>query len=256
MNDSNNNPVIIKKSKKSGGGHHGGAWKVAYADFVTAMMALFIVLWILAQSDEIKAGVAGYFSDPIGFSTTGKGTSIIGTENNSMVEAEFLRRLAEKEKEKSLLTKMGEEIIDGISKLPGFESIKDQLKVEIIEEGLRIEMLESADDIFFEIGTAVLKKNAVILLNKIGEQLNTLPNKIVIEGHTDSRPFINGRGNYSNYELSADRANSARRALLDGGLNDSLLDGIRGYADKRLRNKHDSYDTVNRRISIIVKYSM
>lgn len=255
MENNNNNPIIIKKSKKKSEGHHGGAWKVAYADFVTAMMALFIVLWILAQSDEIKAGVAGYFSDPVGYSAIGKGASIIGTQTNSVVDAEFLRKLAEKEREKSLLTQKGEEIINELSKMPSFESIKDRLKVEIIDEGLRIEMLESADDIFFEIGTAVLKRNAVLLLNKIGEQLNTMSNKIVIEGHTDSRPFINGRGGYTNYELSADRANSARRALVEGGLNEDLLDGIRGYADKRLRNKQDSYDTVNRRISIIVKYS-
>ncbi|MGE5497335.1 MAG: flagellar motor protein MotB [Syntrophothermus sp.] len=249
-----NTPIIIQKKKKGHGGHHGGAWKVAYADFVTAMMALFIVLWILGQSDAVKNAVSGYFKDPAGFNLnkskgvlSGKGASIM--EMNTKAEIDF------KEKEKQKLSKMGETIAQELSQSPEFKDLKDQIKFELTDEGLRIEVQDSYKDAFFEIGTSELKPEARKLLEQVGAELNKLPNKVVIEGHTDSRPFGGSQLGYTNFELSSERANSARRALTAGGVQENQIGEVRGYADKKLNNKQDPYDVTNRRISIIVKYT-
>ena len=252
--ENNNTPIIVKKGKKHHEGGHGGAWKVAYADFVTAMMALFIVLWILGQDDEVKAGVANYFNDPTGIGS-GAGPTIIDGSGANSIEPNILNKFRMKEMERERLTEMGNEIMDRLSHDNEFKQIMDQIEVEITDEGMRIEIMESEDEVFFEIGTATLNKNANQILKVIGKQISTLNNEIVVEGHTDSRPFPgNGKG-YSNYELSADRANSARRALIDGGVKRNQIYEIRGCADNRLRNTKDPYDVINRRISIVVKYS-
>jgi chemotaxis protein MotB len=245
------NPIIIKKKKKPHGGHHGGAWKVAYADFVTAMMALFIVLWILGQDQAIKEAVAHYFRDPIGLSDKGK--SVL-QGNTEIIKRDLPKNLEQRETEKQELKKMGEKILSELSSDPDYINIVNQIKIEIVDEGLRIEINDSADDIFFEIGTAKLKPEMISLLKKIGDQLAKIPNKIIIEGHTDSRPYLGNNDGYTNFELSADRANSARRALLSSKLNSDQIEEIRGYADRKLRNKNDPLSFVNRRISIIVKY--
>jgi chemotaxis protein MotB len=248
-----NGPIIIQKKKKGHEGHHGGAWKVAYADFVTAMMALFIVLWILGQSEQVKQAVSGYFKDPVGFESksrgmlNGKGAAIM--DMNAKAEMDY------KEKEMQKLASMGEVLSQELKANPEFKDLMDQIKIEIVDEGLRIEIQDSYKDVFFEIGTSELKPSAQLLLERIGGELAKLPNMVIVEGHTDSRPYSgNGRG-YTNFELSADRANSARRALTTGGLSPVQFDEIRGYADRRLKNKQDPYDITNRRISIIVKYS-
>lgn len=253
--ENNNNPIIVKKGKKHHEGGHGGAWKVAYADFVTAMMALFIVLWILGQDEEVKAGVANYFNNPAGIGS-GTGPKVMDGSGVNTIEPDILNSFKLKEMEKQRLTQMGNEIIDKLSKDEEFKAIMDQIDVEITDEGMRIEIMESDEAVFFEIGTATLNKNAYKILKVIGKQLSTLNNNIVVEGHTDSRPFPgNGKG-YSNYELSADRANSARRALIDGGVQRRQIYEVRGFADNRLRNSDDPYDVLNRRISIVVKYSV
>jgi len=246
------NPIIIKK-KKHDHGHHGGAWKVAYADFVTAMMALFIVLWVLGQDDAIKESIARYFKDPIGFSDKGK--NVLEGNSSELLNIDLEKQLQQRETEKQELKKMGEQILSELSDDPDFTDITDQIKIEIVDEGLKIEIVDSADDIFFEIGTAQLKPEAAKLLQKIGDYLSKLPNKIVIEGHTDSRQYntIKDAG-YTNFELSADRANSARRALLLSLINVNQIDEIRGHADRKLRDKSDPFNIVNRRISIIVKF--
>ena len=253
MADNNEQPIIIKKVVKNGHGHHGGAWKVAYADFVTAMMALFIVLWILGQDDSVKANIQHYFNDPIGFAG-GKGPSVIDGKGNKIIAPKILAELDQKDLERQRLEKMGENLIQNL-KNDDFQNLVDQIDVEITDEGLRIEIMESNNDVFFEVGTARLNKNASGILTTIGRQMAELDNKIVVEGHTDSRPFPNGSKGYSNYELSADRANSARRVLIDSGLKANQIDEIRGYADNRLRDAENPFDVVNRRISIIVKYS-
>lgn len=250
-----NNPIIIKKGKRKSEGGHGGAWKVAYADFVTAMMALFIVLWILGQSEEVKEAVAGYFNNPTGVGV-GRGPTVIDGGGMTKISPEIMSDMQMKEIERKRLEQMGEEMLDELSRSSDFEDIMDQIEVEIIDEGLRIEIMESSDDVFFEVGTASMNKRAEHLVELIGKEISKLNNKIVIEGHTDSRPFPGAEhGGYSNYELSADRANAARRALIYGGVKEDQIEEIRGYADNRLRNNDNAFDVVNRRISIIVKYS-
>lgn len=251
--ENNDQPIIVKKIKK-GGGHHGGAWKVAYADFVTAMMALFIVLWILSAGEDVKQAVAGYFKNPVGFQSGGKrlidpGTKLNLMDENILSEKEF------KEMQKKRFEEMQAEIMDKLSESKGISLLIDQIKFELTNEGLRIELLDSSNDVFFKLGSAQLKNEAKEILQKVGYEINKLPNNVTIEGHTDIRPFNTGNWEYTNYELSADRANSARRALLEGGLDKSKIDDIRGYASNRLRDKEDPYNIVNRRISIIIKYS-
>jgi chemotaxis protein MotB len=253
MASDNDQPIIIKKVVQGGHGHHGGAWKVAYADFVTAMMALFIVLWILGQDDSVKANIAHYFNDPMGF-VGGKGASVLDGGGDKILAPKIMTDVEKKEMERERLKEMGENLLSNL-KNEDFKDIIDQIDVEITDEGLRIEMMESSSDAFFEVGTSTLNKSALNILTIIGNQLSAVKNKVVVEGHTDSRPFVSGNKGYSNYELSADRANSARRALIDNGLEENRIDEIRGYADNRLRNKENSFDVVNRRISIIVKYS-
>jgi chemotaxis protein MotB len=244
-------PRIVKKINKHGGAH-GGAWKVAYADFVTAMMALFIVLWVMGQSKEVQKAVASYFNDPVGIST-GKG---LMTGGMVAVKAEGVFDAAKAHaKEMELLKKMGEDIVKELSRDPTFSNLMGQIKIEFVKEGLRIEILDASKDMFFEIGTAKLTEKAYLLLQKIGNDLNKIPNKILIEGHTDARPYNDGQSGYTNFELSSDRANSARRALTSGELTADKIEQVRGYADRMLRNKEDPLSFVNRRISIIIKYS-
>ncbi|MEJ5350730.1 MAG: flagellar motor protein MotB [Melioribacteraceae bacterium] len=246
-------PPIIKKIKKGHGGHHGGAWKVAYADFVTAMMALFIVLWVLGQSEEVKQAVAAYFADPIGFSTKSK--NLFDGSSSQMIDLKLQEEMKQKEMEKQELEKMAEKIKEDLSKDTELMKLSDQVKIEVVKEGLRIELVDSANDIFFEIGTSELKPEARRLLLKIGSEISKLKNKIIIEGHTDSRQYRNDGTGYTNFELSADRANSAKRALVAGGVSEKQIDEIRGYADTRLRDPNDPYSYVNRRISITLKYT-
>ena len=246
-------PIIIKKIIDGGHGHHGGAWKVAYADFITALMALFIVLWILGQDDSVKENIAGYFNDPTGFGVGNGPSAIEGPGKKEIAPAE-MTLLQRKQMEKEQLDKIGKELLDKLGD-QDFKNIIDQIEIEFTDEGLRIEIMESANDAFFEVGTAELKGKAAEILTIIGKQISKSKNKIVIEGHTDARPFSSRGKGYSNYELSADRANSARRALLKSGITQDRIDEIRGYAANRLRDKENPYDVVNRRISIIVKYS-
>jgi chemotaxis protein MotB len=257
MNNGDEKIVVIKKQNKHGG-HHGGAWKVAYADFVTAMMALFIVLWILGQDEKVIQNVAGYFKDPIGFSEKIKGISVL---EGSMMQLPtdsvktVIEKIKERETEIERLTAMKDSIISNLSKDTEFKDLLDQVKIEIVNEGLRIEMVESNNAMFFEIGTSELKPEAKKLLQEIGSNLSVIPNKIIIEGHTDSRPYsIDGRG-YTNFELSTDRANAARRILVAGGLYANRIDEVRGYADTRLLDKKDPFNLVNRRISLIIKFA-
>ncbi len=190
MNGDNElHPIIIKK-KKGHAGHHGGAWKVAYADFVTAMMALFIVLWVLSQDDAMKESVARYFKDPIGFSDKGKGIMISNTTSVSDAPSSAIDdKQMMKKSETSELKKMGEKIISELASDPKFKKLSDHIEIQVTDEGLRIEIMDSNEDLFFEVGTSTLKSNAKLLLKEIGDNIGALPNQIVVEGHTDSRPF-------------------------------------------------------------------
>jgi len=246
-------PIFVKKIIKKGG-HHGGAWKVAYADFVTAMMALFIVLWILGQDQEVKEAVSGYFRDPVGYSL--KSRAMIDNTNSSLqittMNQDDLERI-NKEEEERRFEEMKEDLTADLSDDPNFIPFLDQMKIEMTKDGMRIEMLESENDAFFELGSSVLSSKAQKFLELVASKLSTFPNKIAIEGHTDARP-LNSGGTYTNFELSTDRANSARRTLVNGGVSYSKIDEIIGYADKKLRDKENPNSVVNRRISIILKY--
>lgn len=254
MSDDNNQQIIIKKSKKKGEGHHGGAWKVAYADFVTAMMALFIVLWILSQDDSIKENISNYFNDPTGF-VIGNGPSVIEGKRNNSIQPDLMDEVMMRQREKEKLEDMGKDIVKQLTNDEEFKSLVNQIDINITDEGLLIEIMESQKDAFFDIGTSTLKKKSQDLLIAIGKQLSQINNRIIIEGHTDSRQFPGNGLGYTNYELSADRANAARRALLKGGLESSQIEEIRGYADNRLRDPENPFNASNRRISIIVRFS-
>lgn len=233
-------PIIIVKKKSGHAGHHGGAWKVAYADFVTAMMALFIVLWLLNTSKPVREAIAGYFRDPAG--TAGKlGTSTAGPGAQVVVA-------------KDDMSKLKEEIEKAISHMPNFDKLKDQIEIKVTPEGLRIELLESAKGTFFDLGSPKPNQNGEELLDLLAGELGELPNKISIEGHTDSKPY-SGKRNYGNWELSTDRANSARRLMQQQGLGDKQVAQVRGFADQLLRKPENPVDPSNRRISLIVQYT-
>ncbi len=233
-------PIIIRK-KVIHGGHHGGAWKVAYADFVTAMMALFIVLWLLASSEQVKKAVASYFLDPTG-KTRELGSGLVGSGESMAFSKQDLDKL--KKKLEDSLRK----------KIPHFEKLKDQVAISITGEGLRIELLESQNGVFFQSGNADPTVAAKETLTILGQELGTLPNHLLIEGHTDAKSFAAGDKGYSNWDLSADRANAARKFLQQHGVRPDQVRQVRGFADQNLRNKADPNDAANRRVSVIVQY--
>jgi chemotaxis protein MotB len=232
-------PIIVIKKKGGHGGHHGGAWKVAYADFVTAMMSLFIVLWLMGSSDKVKRAVAGYFNDPKG---TGSllGTTMTGTGNTVTV------------KNDENMQKLKEKLEEEIKAKKELQKLSKQIEITITPEGLRIELLEGKNGTFYESGSAQLSASGQELLALLAGELKTLPNDLLIEGHTDSAQYSNGK-DYSNWELSADRANSARRLMQQDGVRSNQVTQVRGYADQLLRVKNNPFDPSNRRISILVK---
>jgi chemotaxis protein MotB len=229
--------VIIKK-KGGHEGHHGGAWKVAYADFVTAMMALFIVLWLLNSSKQVQEAVGGYFKDP-----TGK-SKMVGTDMQGSGENFALT--------KDNMPKLKEELQKAIRKVSNFDKLSKQIEMTVTAEGLRIELLESEQGTFFESGDPKPNAAGVELLSALAGEIGRLPNRVYIEGHTDAKPY--GKPTYSNWELSVDRANSARRLMQAGGLSATQVLQVRGYADQQLRNAKNPEDAANRRITVIVKY--
>jgi len=257
MPEKNEQPIIVVKKKAGHGGHHGGAWKVAYADFVTAMMAFFLVMWLVNQSDAVKQAVQGYFQDPVGFMEKYGRSQLEGGETsiqNFKYEKGDIQTRLMREKEK--LTEVGEQIRKAIEAVPKIGDMKDQVEIEITPEGLRIHLIDASlvsdSSLFFDLGSARLKPMASLILSAISIELGKLPNHIVIEGHTDSKGFRN-RKNYSNWELSADRANSARRLMETSGLKDGQVTDIRGYADNNLRLPDNPEDPRNRRVTIIVR---
>lgn len=233
-------PAIIVIKKKAGhGGHHGGAWKVAYADFVTAMMALFIVLWLLNSSKQVQEAVGGYFKDPTG-SAKKVGSNMQGAGENFVLTRDNMPRLKE-------------QLQMAIRQMSDFEKLKSHIEMTVTSEGLRIELSESAAGTFFDSGKAKLNSDGRELLITLAQELGKLPNKISIEGHTDSNPY-SGSASYSNWELSADRANAARRLMQENGVRADQVTQVRGFADQRLRKPNAPLDPSNRRISLIVQY--
>jgi len=245
--------IVVKKGH--GGGHHGGAWKVAYADFVTTMMALFIVLWIVSQNDVVKEAIATYFKDPGAFKegrapiTTPGGSGLLpgGRQDPQLFQA---AEAAERE-EREL-----QEAAERIRQLTGeggpFAELKDQIEVTVSPEGLRIELMERDGAPFFKIGSAVLIPPLKPLLENVQHILVDLPNGITVEGHTDGRQYT-WRKDYTNWELSTDRAQAARRVMEDSGLPYGRVDRVVGHADRMLRAPEDPMHASNRRISLLVR---
>jgi chemotaxis protein MotB len=246
----NDQVIIIKKKKHGKHGHHGGAWKVAYADFVTAMMAFFLVMWIVGQSPQVKAAVASYFKDPGAFELTRANGLLSGSA--ASVGAGGATAGSDIQQARMALEQAAEQLRKTLESMPEFDGLKDRVRIELTPEGLRIELLEDAHDGFFEVGSSALKSDGIMLLGLIANKLGELPNHVAIEGHTDSRPYIS-KDRFSNWELSTDRANAARRVMQRTGLGDRQVEGVRGYADTRPRFTEDPLDARNRRISIIVR---
>jgi chemotaxis protein MotB len=233
--------IIIRKNKKGHGGHHGGAWKVAYADFVTAMMALFIVLWLMNASKQVQEAVGGYFKDP-----RGTAKRVGSNKNGSDVYVAM---------KKEDMTKLKEQILQSIHHIDPQDKLKNQIEITVTAEGLRIELMESAKGTFFELGSTTPTDALRDLLKLLAVELGKLPNNISIEGHTDSKPYT-GRRMYDNWDLSSDRANEARRLMQNDGIKPDQISQVRGFADRQLRLKDKPEDPSNRRISLIVQYQV
>lgn len=276
----NNQPIIVKRVKKVAGGHHGGAWKIAFADFATAMMAFFMVMWLMSSATpEQKKAIAGYFQDPIGFTESASpyvidlgGTptpapdrtlnpdikdspdspesSVDSVDDMQDVEAKQAEKLAE-QIEKERLELLLQELQTKVDENPQLQKFKDQILFEITQDGLRIQIMDAENRPMFDLGSARLQPYFEDILLILAETIMTVPNKISVSGHTDAKPFA-GTGEFGNWELSANRANAARRALVAGGYPDDSVARVVGYASSALFDREDPLNPVNRRIDIIV----
>jgi chemotaxis protein MotB len=248
-------PIIIVRKKPQRHAHHGGAWKVAYADFVTAMMAFFLVMWLAAQDSRIRDAVAGYFQEPgllpheqsNSLLASGQGgidnagMPVLNRKPNGMLEAE----------QRALIT-AAEHIKQHLTQRPDFASLRDQVEFSITTEGLRVELVDRAGSSFFDTGSSLLRGESEQILSVIAVEIAKLNNDVIVEGHTDSRQYANGQ-RFGNWELSSDRANAARRVMLEKGLRPNQLRGVRGFADTDLRVTTNPLDPRNRRVSIVVR---
>ena len=285
-------PIIIKRKKVVAGGHHGGAWKVAYADFVTAMMAFFLVMWLVSSANpETRAAIFEYFKNPSmenGTSTrTPQGAKGPGGASKSVVnlggameapraspdiqpmlgkpeedindsahaetpEEARARKLAEA-MEKRQLDSLHKELRSAIDNSQALKPFKEQLLLDVTPEGLRIQIIDTQNRPMFDLGSTLLKDYTTRILRELGPYLNSVPNRVSISGHTDNTPYGGGaRNGYSNWELSADRGNAARRALVSGGLAEEKVVRVVGVSSAILFDKKNPRNPVNRRISIIV----
>ncbi|MFA7325594.1 MAG: flagellar motor protein MotB [Candidatus Kapaibacterium sp.] len=278
-------PIIIKKINKVAGGHHGGAWKVAYADFVTAMMALFIVLWILSASEETQDQIQAYFDDPGAFSfVTGKRAvatesglkpipgSVLGEmigdgggnieDNDIDSDSQSLKQLMNESIRDSIeaaenLKSSAEELQDFIEGLinstSGLSDFSESVKFTFTEDGLKIELVENNENLFFEVGSSKINPKGEKIIALLAKEIGKLPNSVEIQGHTDSRKYGNSK-DYSNWDLSSDRANSTRKYMESKGLWNGQISVVAGYADKELVNKDNPFANENRRVTIYLKY--
>jgi len=268
-------PIIIKRIKKGGHASHGGAWKIAYADFVTAMMAFFLLMWLLGSTTEgDKKGIADYFASPLkvalmGGPGSGGSNSIMAGGGRDLSHADgqtdggdgerteklrgaqtaqTMRRLQEAER----LDRLREKIVNVISNSPKLAEFADQIRIEKSPDGLHIQIVDAQNRPMFDSGAAMVKPYMRDILREIGAVLADVDNRISLAGHTDSKPFGNGIVGYSNWELSADRANAARRELVSAGMPDGKLIRVEGLASSQPLEPDDPLSQVNRRISIVI----
>jgi len=254
-------PIIVIKKKGGHGGHHSGAWKVAFADFMTAMMAFFLVMWLVGQKDEVKEAVAGYFRDPGKFETKAQegvlqgGGSVIPSQGPPVGITKKPEETAgaSTATDKIRLKKAAEKIIEELQKQAAFSQLKKNIRIELTSEGLRIILNESDDSpAFFEPGSARLLQQSAVILMIIAKELGNLENRLVIEGHTDAG--YAGNKDYTNWELSADRANTARQLMDASGLWKGQVREVRGFADQFPMIIDNPNDGRNRRVSLVVLY--
>lgn len=270
-------PIIVKKVKKVSGGHHGGAWKIAYADFVTAMMAFFLLMWLLGSSSKAKLeGISEYFKTPLSVALQGgpavgaSDTFLKKTGGKDITKEQGQVKLidgpkgkqksvdvneakeAMKKAEEARLEQLKEKIEKKIEESETLSKFKDQLLLDITPDGLRIQVVDDQNRAMFESSKAELEPYAKEILHEIGKMLNGVDNKISISGHTDAAPYSTGDKGYSNWELSSDRANSSRRELIAGGMDEAKLLRVVGLASASLFDKENPFNPANRRISLIV----
>ncbi|WP_397450194.1 flagellar motor protein MotB [Pseudomonas sp. NA-150] len=267
----NNQPIIVKRVKRYAAGHHGGAWKIAFADFATAMMAFFLVLWLMSSATpQQKIAIAGYFKDPIGFSESGTpyiidlgGSPALAPDktlnpeiksepqpDKIKVDTDQVETLAE-QVEQERLEMLLQELQTKVDENPQLKKFKDQISFEITQDGLRIQIMDAENRPMFDLGSARLKPYFEDILLAMADTIKAVPNKISISGHTDATPYA-GTGEFGNWELSANRANAARRALVAGGYPDPQVARVVGYASSSLYDKEHPQSPINRRIDIIV----
>jgi chemotaxis protein MotB len=274
MADEDQRPIVIKKVKK-GGGHHGGAWKIAYADFVTAMMAFFLLMWLLGSTSKGDLeGISEYFNTPLkvamsGGSGSGDSSSVIKGGGKDLTRTEgqvkksqdeipsktFNLTAAKKELERIELMKLKAlkaRIEAAIENNPILRQFKKQLLIDITSEGLRIQIVDEQNRPMFALARAELQPYTREILHEIGRMLNDVENRISISGHTDATPYASGEKGYSNWELSADRANASRRELIVGGMDETKIMRVVGLSSAVLFDRQDPFNPVNRRISLIV----
>jgi chemotaxis protein MotB len=249
--------IIVKKKIAGHGGHHGGSWKVAYADFVTAMMAFFMVMWILGMDDKTKQAIEGYFANPVGYKKGyGAGSSPLSTGTApTKIQQTPLRSLV-RSTEQRTFEELKASILAKVAANDSLKALKALVDVQVTSDGLRIELVETGSgDVYFPTGSARMKAPTMLVLQLIGSELAKLQHPVILEGHTDAAPFGSAGGTYGNWELSADRANAARRVLEDVGLNERRIVEVRGYAATKPRILDDPLSAANRRISILLPYS-
>jgi chemotaxis protein MotB len=276
----NNQPILVKRVKKVAGGHHGGAWKIAFADFATAMMAFFLVMWLMSSATpEQKKAISGYFQDPIGFTESASpyvidlgGTptpapdrtlnpelkdapdaqeaAVDSQDDKVEVDAQQAESLAE-QIERERLELLLQELQTKVEENPELQKFKDQILFEITQDGLRIQIMDAENRPMFALGSARLQPYFEDILLILAETIKAVPNKISVSGHTDAKPFA-GDGEFGNWELSANRANAARRTLVAGGYPDERVARVVGYASSALFDRQNPLNPVNRRIDIIV----
>ncbi len=266
-------PIVIKRIKKAAGGQHGGAWKIAYADFVTAMMAFFLLMWLLGSSTKAQLeGISDYFKTPLkvamsGGSGSGDSSSVIKgggtdfTRQEGQVQKGIIKEQRIDKETKKILRERAELIrLEGLKKKieqaieanPSLKKFQNQLLLDITTDGLRIQIVDEQNRPMFALGKAELQPYTKTILREIGKMLNDVTNKVSLSGHTDGKPFPSGDKGYSNWELSADRANASRRELVAGGMDTNKVLTVVGLSSAVLFDKNDPLNPINRRISIVV----
>ena len=268
--DLSQRPIVIKRIKKVAGGHHGGAWKIAYADFVTAMMAFFLLMWLLGSSTKSQLeGISEYFKTPLkvamtGGSSVGETSSILkggGTDltrqHGEVKKGEIkddiqAKKIIKERVERIKLEGLKKKIEEAVENNPSLKKFSNQLLLDITSDGLRIQIVDEQNRPMFALGKAELQPYTKTILREIGKMLNDVENKISLSGHTDAKPFPSGDKGYSNWELSADRANASRRELIIGGMDTNKVLQVIGLSSAVLFDKTEPLNPINRRISIVV----